>query len=423
MNSKTLAAIAVMASLSINTPAFAVTQLANSAQKGSLLIFPRIEALAPSNGAPGFSDTLINITNDSPKAVMLQCYWGTTEQHATRLGGNAVPTQAAKAARAALRNNHYMGFSLTLSKNQPAAFWAGDLSEMANKLQPGFNILTTTENTPQFNNFQDGSQAKAGELRCWAISNNGFQEIHHNHLIGKATIFTFKPDSTAISPTAASQAHEYTAWAFQAHYQGSSNAIYTGKPLPTPGQLNLDGTEYDRCPSALIGQFIPTGRVLGGEKTRTQISIASCHEDLTLDGNARISNLNYSVYNSNGIKYTGAHECMGAWYEADLGVAFPHFTYRTLKSDSALFLVRPTASRQCNQGLQSAAMEKDIAASSIVGVQINDVGGHYQTSSNLIGLGGSSDAPNIAPAGKILWEPSYDLRKKILKSAAAVVIR
>lgn len=415
MNSTILAIAA--ATISVSTSTFAASKLGGDTQKGSLLIFPRVEALAPSNGAPGFSDTLINITNDAnTKSVTLQCYWGTTEQHGAignvGLGGNAAPNKNAKAARTALRNNHYMGFSFLLPKNQSAAFWAGDLSEMAESVYPGIRTLTTSKNTPQFNNFQDGTQANAGELRCWATNTAGTQEIHHNHLVGKATIVTFRPDSSAVTPTGAGQAHEYNAWAFQAHYQGSNDIKHTGRALLTPGQLDLDGKEYDLCPSALVGQFIPTGHLIGVEKSRTQISIANCHEDLTQDGNPHINSLNYTVYNASGMKFAGAHECMGAWYESDLGKAFPHFTYRTLKSDSAHFIVRPTASRQCNQGSQTAAMEKDIAASGIVGVQVTDVGGLYQTSGNLVGLGGGSDTINPL-LGKILWEPSYgDMGKK-----------
>ncbi|SJM91213.1 conserved exported hypothetical protein [Crenothrix polyspora] len=414
MNTKLLAFAVI--SLSIGTSAFAASRLGGATQKGSLLVFPRVEALAPSNGASGFSDTYINITNDSSKPVILQCYWNTTEQHgkagSVGLGGNAAPNNKAKAARAAIRNNHYMAFSLKLTKNQPASFWAGDLSDMENTVTLGFSNLSSTKNVPQFNNFQDGTQANAGELRCWAINNIGTKEIHHNHLMGKATIVTFAPDSAAAVPTAAGQAHEYNAWAFQAYYKGSNDIKHTSRPLPTPGQLDLDGKEYDLCPSALVGQFMPARKTIGNEKTRTQISIANCHDELTQDGDAHITNLNYTVYNANEVKFSGSHECMGAWYESDLGAAFPHFTYKTLKTDSAYFVVRPTASRLCNKGSQTAAMEKDIEASSIVGVQVNDIGGVYQTSSNLVGLGGGSDTLH-PPAGKILWEPGYgDMGKK-----------
>ncbi len=419
MNWKVLTStIAVVIAL-VSTSAISATKLGGVTQKGSLLIFPRVEALAPSNGASGFSDTYISITNDSSKPVILQCYWGTTEQQgeagSVGLGGNAAPNRIAKAARAAIRNNHYMDFSFKLTKNQPATFWAGDLSEMASDahaIATGFGKLASTKNTPQFNNFQDGTLANTGELRCWAINNVGTKEIHHNHLTGKATIVSFAPDKSASVPTAAGQAHEYNAWAFQAYYQGSNDIKHTSRPLPTPGQLDLDGKEYDLCPNALIGQFMPVGHMLGSGKTRTQISVANCHADLRQDGDAHITQLTYTVYNANEVKFSGSNECMGAWHESDLGKAFPHFTYRTLKTDSAYFVARPTASRLCNQGSQSAVMEKDIEVSSIIGVQVNDVGGFYQASSNLVGLGNGSDISHPT-AGAILWEPGYgDMGKK-----------
>lgn len=412
MNRITLITRLVIANLLITAPVLASGNIAGAAQKGSLLIFPRIEARAPSNSASGITDTLISISNDYDKPVNLQCYWNTTEQHGdvgkVGLGGNAAANKIAKAARIALRNNHYMAFSFVLPKNTPTAFWAGDLSKAANKiyqLPSGIKKLATVQNVPQFNDFQDGTQANTGELRCWAANYNGTKEIHHNHLRGQATIFTFKADTTASVPIAAGQAHEYNAWVFQAYLQGSADIKHTSRPLGTPGQLDLDGKEYDQCPTALTGQFIPSGQNFGFGKSRTHISLANCNHDLREDSDAHITSLSYTVYNTAGVKFSGAHECMGAWYEADVSATFPNFTYRTLKSDSARFVIRPSSSKSCNQGSQAAAPEKDITSSGIVGVQVNDIGGQYQSSSNLIGLTNTVNTVNPL-MDKILWDPS-----------------
>ncbi|SJM91211.1 exported hypothetical protein [Crenothrix polyspora] len=409
MNKKILVAAIAVASAAVSTSVFAATNLGSATQKGSLLIFPRVEALESTwNRHGATSDTLIQITNDSSTPVNLKCYWGTTEGNPYNYnGGNAAPNLYAAKARTAIRNNHYMDFGFTLTKNQPVSFWAGSLGNTG-----FFNFLTTNVSAPQFNFFQDGTSSNAGELKCWAVNSKSNAEVHHNHLIGKATIVSFANNENA----ARGQAHEYNASAFQAHFyekaqRWDSNSInYTGRPLPTPFKLDLDGKEYDQCASALVGQFIPTYHPVAGALAginRTQISVANCHEDLRQDADSHITKLTYKVWNANEVSYTGAHECMGAWYESDLGSAFPHFQYKTLKTDTAYFRATPTASRLCNQGSQKAAMEGDIGVDSVVGVQVNDVGGAYQSSSNLVNLGsGTTYTTEPVGKGQILWDDS-----------------
>jgi hypothetical protein len=414
MNKKLLVAAIAVATAAVSSSAFAATKLGSPTQKGSLLIFPRVEALNPTGNFFGAtSDTLIQITNDSSKPVDLKCYWATTEGNPyNALGGNAANNEGAKKARELIRENHAQDFGFSVTKNQPVSFWAGDIGNTG-----FFSFLTTNVDAPQFSFFQDGTWSNAGELKCWAVNSKSNAEVHHNHLTGKATIVSFADNTNA----AQGQAHEYNAMAFQAHYWGDKkqqyepNSInYTGRPLPTPFKLDLDGKEYDQCASALVGQFIPTYHPVAHGDNRTQISVANCHEDLRQDADARITKLTYKVWNANEVSYTGAHECMGAWYESDLGSAFPHFQYKTLKTDTAYFRATPTASRLCNQGSQKAAMEGDIGIDSVVGVQVNDIGGEYQSSSNLVNLGSGTTYTNEAVGkGQILWSDSgADFGKK-----------
>ncbi len=427
MNKKILVAAIAVATATISTSVFAATKLGGATQKGSLLIFPRVEATTDTydygnndrkNYRPTTTDTYISITNDSSKPVQVQCYWATTEQYDPNFpigkGGNAVNPQA----RDAIRKNHYMDFSFRLTAHQPASFWAGDLSLLANGTHlftTGFDKLVTTINAPQFNFFQDGSQANAGELKCWAVSNDGTKEIHHNHLAGKATVVSFaehRDHQKGNTHRPEGQAHEYNAWSFQAHYQGSPDIKHTSRPLGTPGSLDLDGKEYDQCPSALMGQFVPTYHSFGEIHNRTQITVSNCHEDLRQDAYTHITKLTYTVWNANEMKYTGAHECMGMWYESNLGKAFPHFTYKTLKTDTAYFRAQPTYSKLC---ADSSGNTDDVETSGVVGIQVNDIGGAFQSSSNLVGLGaGTNDYTAAGAKGQILWDAGAnpDLGKK-----------
>ena len=98
---------------------------------------------------------------------------------------------------------------------------------------------------PPFGIFPDGAVRTAGELKCWAVTDDGSTELHYNHLFGTASIMNFENG----------QAAEYTAVAFQA----LGPSTLTGTPLGSPGELNLDNVEYDGGPEMLLGNFQPDG--------------------------------------------------------------------------------------------------------------------------------------------------------------------
>ena len=132
---------------------------------------------------------------------------------------------------------------------------------------------------PPFGIFPDGAQRTAGELKCWAVTADGSTEQHYNHLFGTASIgdyYTY-------------QAWEYTATAFQA----LGAATLTGTALGSPGVLNLDNSEYDACPNILLGNFIPTGYT----DNHTQVTLASCNQDLRQAYTPTITKLTWTFWN------------------------------------------------------------------------------------------------------------------------------
>src|SRR5438477_285092 len=76
MNRKSLgmAAATLVALATLSTSALALTVFGNNSQKGSLLIYPRVEAI------PGLTDTLITLTNDSALPVRVKCYYATSDR-------------------------------------------------------------------------------------------------------------------------------------------------------------------------------------------------------------------------------------------------------------------------------------------------------------------------------------------------------
>jgi len=90
----------------LSTSAFALTVFGNNSQKGSLLIYPRIESL------PGLTDTLITLTNDSALPVLVKCYYATSDFLPTPFTGTASSARSLK---------HFEDFTINLTHNQPIA--------------------------------------------------------------------------------------------------------------------------------------------------------------------------------------------------------------------------------------------------------------------------------------------------------------
>ena len=131
--------------------------------------------------------------------------------------------------------------------------------------------------------------------------------MHYNHLFGTASIFN----------DWSYQAWEYTATAFQA----LGAATLTGTALGSPGELQLNGTEYDACPNILLGNFVPNGYWAYGEQSHTQVTLASCNQDLRQAYTPTITKLTWTFWNQDESARTGTHWCADSWYETNFPLA------------------------------------------------------------------------------------------------------
>jgi hypothetical protein len=138
-------------------PASAAAPVGNTTQKGSLLIFPRVDV------SPG-TTTIIRITNAVSAEVQVKCYFMDVDKNK-------------------------VDFQFGITENQP--FW--------------FDVASG-EGTKTVQSFPTHEGHYTGELKCWAVSEDGTRQISWNHLVGSATVFDFED----------SAAYEYNAWAFQA---------------------------------------------------------------------------------------------------------------------------------------------------------------------------------------------------------------
>lgn len=235
--------------------------IGNSNQKGSLLIFPRIDVTANKN-------TIISITNDSG-ATYVHCYY---------LGAN--------------KDRLDFEFPLTLQDMQNFSVNPADFPGPAN--------------------------LKKGALVCWAeqptiVGGADYVPISHNHLFGKATVID----------NVAGTAYEYRAWAFKALSAAEQPVSSPGNLVldNSPGGAGSNAN-YESCPKTLLSEYFGHDRAVFGvvtPPTRTLLTVASCTQDLRQDTTFIATKLEFDVFGDNEYKLTNTWECSDSWHETYLG--------------------------------------------------------------------------------------------------------
>lgn len=330
------------------------TPVGNTTQKGSLLIFPRVDV------SPGRT-TIIRITNDISAGVDVKCYLVDVEKNK-------------------------VDFQFSVTERQP--FW--------------FDVASG-EGTKTVQGFPTSAGHYTGELRCWAVSPDGTQQISWNHLVGSATVFDFEN----------SAAYEYNAWAFQAmHPQGKTVGSEQGR-------LNLNGVDYDLCPRRLIGNFAPVGRFAeygedGGSVfyEDTELTVASCRQDLRQDFEWRATKLDFDVWNEDEVKLTGAYECANSWHEtllSEVEAAGQNFLAAFLKTDSAYYRVEGVKDAVCDDVVHSGTLAKNTG---LTGVQVTLLELNSATGTRGFARAGTTLQGVGTLPGFILWDPSVESEKQ-----------
>jgi hypothetical protein len=299
--------------------ASAAQNVANTTQKGSLLIFPKIMAIpsvaegaAPLKGPGGigqdelaFANTYIFIANDYYQEVWVKCYWVDEDQQIE-------------------------DFQFRLTPNQPIVFGA---------LQGLGDFVTV----PPF--------VGLGELKCWAVNAAGDQQIAFNHLYGNALILTEEAGVV------------YNAYSFTAR------GVAQGAVVGTGGNLKLTGNsgDYDACPQYLVTNFVPSfvDETNEDRAIRPDLTLVPCKQDLRQDRVPTCTKAKFDIWNENETKYTGAYQCFKCWYEGMLdeigvtgegkpgfkGFGGEKFTLYALKTLAARFRVTGVASTVCSNAL------------------------------------------------------------------------
>lgn len=267
---------------------WAAQNVANTSQKGSLLIFPKVEV-------SDYSDTIIEINNDYWKPVDVKCYW--VDQY-----------------------QHIEDFMFVITANQPVWFSA--------------RTGQGTINAPPF-------IGKLGELKCWAVDRAGENSISFNHLYGEATIFHYDTK----------QSLGYNSWNFIARGVGLGHPVGKGgEILLTGADGGYDACpQYLVTDFVSTGSpFALDGKTVYG--VDTDLTVVPCKQDLRQDRIPTYTKLKYDIWNEDEVKYTGAYQCIKCWFEGYLHHSQnggEKFTYEGLHTSKGRLRITGVASTVC----------------------------------------------------------------------------
>jgi hypothetical protein len=259
-------------------------------EKGSLLIFPKVEVRWDDSGFVT-QDTFISLTNDYPGAVDVQMYFVMGDPY---LGPEDPGWNCAGL-------EYWSDVKITLTPNQPT-YW----SALTGLGYPGPAVSPWTVLDPigpGRPNLEEPGRYLRGYIIAFACDSETGQEIQWDHLAGNGTIVNYQYG----------YAWEYNTFAFQT--QGSG--------VTPDGALYLDGNEYARCFEYLLLNFQAVGSVAysnpGGVLvfSDTDLTLLTLGIDLRQNWEELVgTKANFLIWNQWEAQFSGAHRCVWVWDQA-----------------------------------------------------------------------------------------------------------
>jgi len=366
------------------TPAMAQNRVSAS-EKGSLLIWSKVELRWNASGQP-IQDVFIDLTNDYINDVLVQLYFIN--------GDGPLPAMGPERPHPGWNS---VDVQIPLTMNEPT-YWSA-MTGGPIGMQP-FTILD-----PAYDGLPGrpdpegtGDRVLRGYILGWAVDDLG-AEIRWNHLKGDAIIVNYMYGS----------AWEYNAWAFAALDQGGT--VLNGDPTGTPGQLFLNGVEYDSAFGQLLLDFyaVNSTALSGGGRTvsvDTDLTLFPVSVDLRQETEGPVTTkAHFDIWDMNEYEKSGTYRCVTCWDQTLLSMyGIPNnFLIKHLQTDKGKARITGQASQLCDvdydpeDGLALGADPRDIisVADPLLGVAakrlVFDNGADYGFAGmNLFGLGTAS---------------------------------
>jgi hypothetical protein len=395
-----IAAVAVVAA----TPALAIDRVSAS-EKGSLLIFSKVDIRWDASGNV-IQDTFVDITNDYPADVLVQMYFvnGTGCNYRENGLFNAC---------------NWVDVQVQLTQNEPT-YWSA-LTGLPKGVSP-FTILDPGNPPGELDPDGSGDYVLRGFIVAWAVNNVG-DEIKWNHLKGDVTIVNYLNGA----------AWEYNAYAFQTGTTYSTAA--NGTVLANPGQLLLNGLEYEPGFDLLLLDFYATGSTAFSGPipvtVDTDLTLFPIDMDLRQETTGPVTTkASFTVWNQNEAKLTGMDHCITCWDQSLVSTyGIPnHFLLQNLQTNKGKAQIDGLASQLCNydydqgDGLPIGQDPRDVLsrASSLLGVAAKQLsfsrGAEYALAgTTLVGMGTQS----ATIQADLLGAPPPEFKKQPGKVRAA----
>lgn len=282
----------------------AVQQRVSATQKGSVLIFPKIEVRWADDGTL-IQDTFVDIANDNTIGVHLVMYYVNE-----------------------LCETIYNDIDLT--KNEPA-WWAASTGIGSKAVAPFFGFDQAYDDP-------DGSTDLVIRGYLVVIAANELnQQINFNHLYGQATLVNYEEGD----------AWEYNAYAFRA-LQGN-----TGQTFGEPGVIPLNGTSYDYAFDFLLLDYFASGSAaFSGAgvvvEHETDLTLMIVDQDLRQETEGPyVTKAFFRIWNEDESSFTNEF-CLIKWDQSLISKWGGAFLRNNLQTDKGRARIDGIASELCN---------------------------------------------------------------------------
>jgi len=301
----------------------------DTAALGSLLIYTKVEMQWDADGNL-IQDTFLELSNDHDEYVLVQVYF---------VHGDAPLEADPESGERAHPGWNRVGDQFLLTANQPM-YWSASTGHPLG-LSP-FTILD--DDLPPGRPDPEGlpgARMLRGYIIAFAVNYQG-EEICWNHLSGNGLIVNY-PDSAA---------WEYDVYPFRVHN------VEDGQQSGTPGELHLDGTEYDSCFDKALFDFFAVDSTPFQNDTvvpeivvDTDLTLLPMSIDLRQDTEGPVATKAvFTIWNMNESKFSGTSRCIKCWDEILLrSHLFPnHFLIENMHTDKGRARIDGLASPVCD---------------------------------------------------------------------------
>jgi hypothetical protein len=275
---------------------FAQSPYRNSTvKKGSLLIFSKVELRWDAAGKLT-QDTILTLVNDFTRDVDVKLYFVNGDAPTEAIYADDLQTILVERAHNGW-NQVDCGIELTENESTYLSMAnGGGGCQRFTILDPG-----TPPGRPNLE--PDGGRVLRGFVIAFAVDENQ-AEISFNHLTGHADLINYSLRS---------------AWEYQAMAFAAINPTVGAPTDGTPGQLNLDGVEYDSAFNQLIFDFFAVGSTAlsnGGITVMldTDLTLHPVSTDLRQDSCGPITTkAHFDIWNANEEFRSGTTRCITCW--------------------------------------------------------------------------------------------------------------